>query len=78
MSTLLSMQTQSEDLSQKLAQSKECIKALENMLTNLVLWERPAEEGVEQVMYIALQCRVFVSVVLECSLLIYTYIPSLV
>ena len=67
--------SQSEDLSRKLAQSKECIKALENMLTNLVLWERPAEEGVEQVMYIALQCRVFVSVVLDCGLLMYTSLP---
>ena len=71
-----SFQSQSEDLSQKLAQSKECIKALENMLTNLVLWEGPAEEGVEQVMYIALQCGVFVSVVLECSLDVNISIPS--
>ena len=52
------VQSLSEDLSQKLARSKECIKALENMLTNLVLLENPAEESVEQVMYIALQCRV--------------------
>ena len=71
-----SFQSQSEDLSQKLSQSKECIKALENMLTNLVLWERPAEEGVEQVMYIALQCGVFVSVVLDCGLLIYQSFPG--
>ena len=41
-----------EDLSQKLAQSKECIKALENMLNNLVSLENPAVESVEQVMYI--------------------------
>ena len=66
-----SFQSQSEDLSQKLARSKECIKALENMLTNLVLWENPAEEGIEQVIYIALQRTVFVYLmVLDCGLLV--------
>jgi predicted phage tail protein len=37
---------QTQDLSQQLSQSKECIKALENILNNLVLEEKMADKVV--------------------------------